>query len=196
MHQNVMENIWLGRYPIKNGFIDEKKMYDDTKAALRALELDIDPHIRMKDIPVSKRQMLEICRAVSCQARILVLDEPTSSQALSSLDERYIRVATGSIGPIPNLVIIFAILAVITWVVWNKTSFGKSMFAVGGNKEAAEVAGINVVKTIIGVFMYAGVMYGIAAFLEGARIQSVGTATGAIIVLAVAIDVRKYIEKK
>lgn len=89
MHQNVMENIWLGRYPVRNGFIDEKKMYDDTKEALRKLELDINPHIRMKDIPVSKRQMLEICRAVSCQARILVLDEPTRGIDVGSKYEIY-----------------------------------------------------------------------------------------------------------
>ncbi|MCR4744001.1 MAG: sugar ABC transporter ATP-binding protein [Lachnospiraceae bacterium] len=81
MHQNVMENIWLGRYPIKNGFIDNKKMYDDTKAALDELEIDIDPNTLIKDISVSMRQMLEICRAVSYRARILVLDEPTSSLA-------------------------------------------------------------------------------------------------------------------
>lgn len=81
MHQNVMENIWLGRYPKKNGFIDDKKMYEDTKAALATLEIDIDPRTRMEDISVSTRQMLEICRAVSCRARILVLDEPTSSLA-------------------------------------------------------------------------------------------------------------------
>ena len=60
----------------------------------------------------------------------------------------------------------------------NKTRFGKNMFAVGGNSEAAEVSGVSVTKTIMGVFLYAGLMYGIASFLEGARIQSVGTATG------------------
>ena len=73
-------------------------------------------------------------------------------------------------------VIIFLLLGVVTWIVWNKTRFGKNMFAVGGNSEAAEVSGVSVTKTIMGVFLYAGLMYGIASFLEGARIQSVGTA--------------------
>ncbi len=89
MHQNVMENIWLGRYPKKLGFIDNKKMYDDTKAALDELEIDINPNTLMKDISVSTRQMLEICRAVSCRARILVLDEPTSSLADDEVDHLF-----------------------------------------------------------------------------------------------------------
>lgn len=114
---------------------------------------------------------------------IYIENQPSgSTQALSSLDPRYVNIATGSIDvfgmKIPYLVIIFAVLAVVTWMVWNKTRFGKNMFAVGGNMEAAEVSGVSVTKTIIGVFVYAGVMYGIASFLEGARIQSVGTNTG------------------
>jgi len=94
----------------------------------------------------------------------------------------YLALATGSIDifgfKLPYLVIIFLLLGVLTWLVWNKTRFGKNMFAVGGNSEAAEVSGVSVTKTIMGVFLYAGLMYGIASFLEGARIQSVGTATG------------------
>jgi len=105
-----------------------------------------------------------------------------STQALSSFDEKYVKLATASIKigsvKIPWLVIIFLLLAAFTWVMWNKTTFGKNMFAVGGNTEAAEVSGISVTKTIMAVFIYAGVMYGIGSFLEGARIQSVGTNTG------------------
>ncbi len=89
MHQNVMENIWLGRYPKKNGFIDDKKMYNDTKSLLDAFEIDIDPHTLMKDISVSMRQLLEICRAISYQARILVLDEPTSSLADNEVEHLF-----------------------------------------------------------------------------------------------------------
>ena len=114
---------------------------------------------------------------------IYIENQPSgSTQALSSLDARYVRIATGSFKlfglEIPYLVIVFAVLAFLTWVVWNKTRFGKNMFAVGGNTEAAEVSGVSVTKTIMGVFMFAGILYGIAAFLEGARIQSVGTSTG------------------
>lgn len=110
---------------------------------------------------------------------IYIENQPSgSTQALSSLDPRYVGIATGSLFGIPYLVLIFAGLAVLTWIVWNKTRFGKNMFAVGGNTEAAEVSGVSVTKTIIGVFCYAGLLYGIASFLEGARIQSVGTSTG------------------
>ena len=114
---------------------------------------------------------------------IYIENQPSgSTQALSSLDQRYLALATGSVDifgfKLPYLVIIFLLLGVLTWLVWNKTRFGKNMFAVGGNAEAAEVSGVSVTKTIMGVFLYAGLMYGIASFLEGARIQSVGTATG------------------
>ena len=114
---------------------------------------------------------------------IYIENQPSgSTQALSSLDQRYLALATGSVDifgfKLPYLVLIFLLLGVVTWIVWNKTRFGKNMFAVGGNSEAAEVSGVSVTKTIMGVFLYAGLMYGIASFLEGARIQSVGTATG------------------
>jgi len=52
------------------------------------------------------------------------------------------------------------------------------MFAVGGNEEAAAVSGVNVTKTIMGVYIIAGIAYGIGAFLEAARVQSVSTSTG------------------
>ena len=65
------------------------------------------------------------------------------------------------------------------WFLWNKTRFGKNMFAVGSNSEAANVSGVNVTATIILVFTLAGVMYGITGFIEAARISSNSAATGA-----------------
>ena len=56
------------------------------------------------------------------------------------------------------------------WIVWNKTKFGKYMFAVGGNPEAAKVSGVNVIKTQIMVYAIAGMMYAFAAALEVGRI--------------------------
>ena len=64
------------------------------------------------------------------------------------------------------------------WVIWNKTKFGKNMFAVGSNEEAARVSGVNVFMTILMVFVLAGVMYGITGFIEGARIASCSANTG------------------
>ena len=64
------------------------------------------------------------------------------------------------------------------WIIWNKTTFGKNMFAVGSNEEAANVSGVNVFWTIVLVFVLAGVMYGITGFIEGARIASCSANTG------------------
>lgn len=105
-----------------------------------------------------------------------------TAQALSTFDQGFLNVAAGAfnIGSIrvPIVVIYFAILAVIVWIIWNKTTLGKNMFAVGGNTEAAAVSGVNVAKTIMLVYLMAGVLYGISSFLEAARITSVGANTG------------------
>ncbi len=105
-----------------------------------------------------------------------------TAQALSTFDPTFLNIAAGAIYigelRIPLVVIYFIVLAVIMWVIWNKTKLGKNMFAVGGNTEAAAVSGVNVAKTIMLVYLMAGVLYGIASFLEAARITSVGANTG------------------
>ena len=79
LKRSVMDNIWLGRYPKKGPMVDEKKMYDDTKALFDKLEIDVDPKRIMSTMPVSQRQMAEIAKAVSFNSKIIVFDEPTSS---------------------------------------------------------------------------------------------------------------------
>lgn len=75
--------------------------------------------------------------------------------------------------------IIYAIVAIfVMWVVWNKTVFGKNLFAVGGNPEAARVSGVNVTKTLITVYIISGIMYAIGGFLEAARIGSASNNLG------------------
>ena len=105
-----------------------------------------------------------------------------TAQALSTFDPNFLSIAAGAIYlgevRIPLVVIYFLILAAIVWVIWNKTKLGKNMFAVGGNTEAAAVSGVNVAKTIMLVYLMAGVLYGIASFLEAARITAVGANTG------------------
>lgn len=105
-----------------------------------------------------------------------------SAQALSTLDRRFVNVANGSFNvfgiDIPYLIVYFLLSAVVVYFIWNYTRLGKNMFAVGGNQAAAEVSGVNVTKTIFGVYLVAGVLYGIGAFLEAARVQSVSSATG------------------
>lgn len=69
--------------------------------------------------------------------------------------------------------LIFAIIGIaVVWFIWNKTKFGKNMYAVGGNPEAASVSGINVFWVTMGVFILAGILYGVGGFLESVRIGS------------------------
>jgi len=79
LDRSVMENLWLGRFPEKTIMVDERKMYDDTKMLLAELAIDIDPLQKLGDLPVSMRQMVEIVKAISYDAKIVVMDEPTSS---------------------------------------------------------------------------------------------------------------------
>jgi len=79
---------------------------------------------------------------------------------------------------LPNYVFYSIAITAIIWFIWNKTAFGKNMFAVGSNPEAANVSGVNVSKTIILVFVLAGIMYGLTGFIEAARIGSNSAATG------------------
>ncbi|MBD8960544.1 MAG: beta-methylgalactoside transporter, partial [Clostridiales bacterium] len=85
-----------------------------------------------------------------------------------------------SSGPVtvPRYVLYSTIITAIVWVIWNKTAFGKNMYAVGSNEEAANVSGVNVFLTIILVFVLAGAMYGVTGFIEGARIASCSANTG------------------
>lgn len=76
---SVMDNIWLGRYPKKGLFVDHDKMYRDTKEIFDELDIDIDPKIEVAKLSVSQRQMVEIAKAFSYNARIVIMDEPTSS---------------------------------------------------------------------------------------------------------------------
>lgn len=77
--RNVLDNIWLGRFPMKGLFVDEKKMYEDTVRIFKDLDIEVDPRMKVADLSVSQRQMIEIAKAVSYNSKIIVMDEPTSS---------------------------------------------------------------------------------------------------------------------
>ena len=80
LKRNVMDNIWLGRYPKIGGImVNERKIYNDTLEVFKELEIDVDPKRIMSTMPVSQRQMVEIAKAVSFNSKIIVFDEPTSS---------------------------------------------------------------------------------------------------------------------
>ncbi len=88
-------------------------------------------------------------------------------------------VINGELVTFPKLIIPAAIAIVVAWFIWNKTTFGKNMYAVGGNAEAASVSGISVFWVTMGVFIMAGIFYGCGAFLEAFRANaSAGTGQG------------------
>ena len=111
-----------------------------------------------------------------------------NGQPLAGLDERFTTFVTGKWFSItagngqevvvPRYVLYAIILTVIMWFIWNKTTFGKNIFAVGSNAEAANVSGVSVFKTTIMVHTLAGCMYGITGFIESARIASNTSNTG------------------
>ncbi|WLS80246.1 galactose/methyl galactoside ABC transporter ATP-binding protein MglA [Erwinia pyri] len=79
LQRTVMDNMWLGRYPRKGFFVDHDKMYRDTKAIFDELDIDIDPRDKVITLSVSQMQMVEIAKAFSYDAKIVIMDEPTSS---------------------------------------------------------------------------------------------------------------------
>ncbi len=99
---------------------------------------------------------------------------PNNSQPIGGLREDFTALGTGYIGPsgpysIPYIVIIALVVTVLVWVLFNKTTIGKYLYAIGGNPQAAKVSGINVVGVLIFVYTFAGAMYGLAGLLEAAR---------------------------
>jgi methyl-galactoside transport system permease protein len=102
-------------------------------------------------------------------------------QPIGSLDQTYssfIQVLDIFGFEIPLLVVYAGLVSVVMWVIWNKTTFGKNMFAVGGNPEAAKISGVSVMKTTVLVYLLAGLLYGIGGYLEVARVGSVNSAFG------------------
>ena len=77
--RSVMENIWLGRFPLGITGVNHKKMYRDTLQIFKELNIDIDPKAIIRTLSVSQRQMVEIAKAVSFDSKVIVFDEPTSS---------------------------------------------------------------------------------------------------------------------
>lgn len=102
---------------------------------------------------------------------------------ISGLSDAYKEAVNGSIlrlgsTPIPNFVWYAIVLSIVMWFIWNKTRFGKNMFACGSNPDAANVSGVDAAKNTMMVFILAGIMYSITGFIEAARIGSNSPSTG------------------
>ena len=88
-HLSVAENIFLGRELIKNGRLDNERMNQETKEILHKLNIDIDPREQVSERAVSKQQRVEIAKALSQNATVLIMDEPTSALTSKEIDELF-----------------------------------------------------------------------------------------------------------
>ena len=79
LDRTVTDNLFLGRYPTNFGIVDEIKMFESASSLFSSLNMNVNPKTIMRTMSVSQRQMVEIAKAVSYNAKLIVLDEPTSS---------------------------------------------------------------------------------------------------------------------
>lgn len=99
-------------------------------------------------------------------------------QPIGGFDPIWEQFIIGEFLGVPLLIIYAIMITILMWFIWNKTTFGKNMYAVGGNPEAAKISGVSVVKTTVMVYILAGLLYGLGGYLEVARIGSASNATG------------------
>ncbi len=104
-----------------------------------------------------------ICRAA---AKIF------TSRPVSNLSEGYRWLGSGSIGPIPVIVVVFVLIMIVAWFLLTQTRFGKSLYAIGGNSQAAKVAGINVERNLTMAYVWCGFCAGLAGILLAGRAGS------------------------
>ncbi len=88
-HLSVAENMFLGREMVGKGILDNRKMRQEAKHILNELKIDIDPDQTVGDLPVSKQQMVEIAKALSIHAKILIMDEPTSALTAREIEDLF-----------------------------------------------------------------------------------------------------------
>lgn len=103
----------------------------------------------------------------------------TNGTPVSGMDDAFNWIGQGFIGPVPTSVLIMVILFIITWVLLNKTIFGRHIYAVGGNEHAAVASGIKSKMVIRKAFLLDGLITGVAACVFMAR-QASGTPAGGI----------------
>ncbi len=100
----------------------------------------------------------------------------TKGVSFGAIDPNIPKMFIPQAGAVPTIILWAVAAIIIVWFVWNKTKFGKYLYAVGGNQEAAAVSGISVFKVTLGAFMIAGCLYGFGAWLECMRMVGSGSA--------------------
>ena len=88
-HLSIAENIFLGREKLRFGLLSDKQMRKETEKILKRLNIHLDPETPVRDLPVSKQQMVEIAKAVSSNAKVLIMDEPTSALTASEITDLF-----------------------------------------------------------------------------------------------------------
>ena len=110
-------------------------------------------------------------------------NEICNSNPVSGFDDFFSKFCQGTvrIGNLSLSYLMFYAIAVviIMWIIWNRTTLGKNMFAIGGNREAAKVCGVNVKKTMIIIYIIAGILYAFGGVLEAGRTGSANSTMGA-----------------
>ncbi len=117
---------------------------------------------------------------ISTMANMLVifglLTYATKGISFGAIESSIPKAMIPQIGKFPT-VILWAVAAIaVVWFIWNKTTFGKNLYAVGGNPEAAAVSGISVFRVTVGAFILAGILYGFGGWLECMRVTGSGSA--------------------
>lgn len=103
---------------------------------------------------------------------LFMAKEPNNSQPLAGYQESFTKFGTGSVMGINYLIIVSVVLMIMVYIVLNKTTLGKNIYATGGNREAAQVAGINTYKVDLFVYMLSGALAAFAGCMVAARTGS------------------------
>ena len=117
---------------------------------------------------------------ISTMANMLVIfglvTYSTKGVSFGAIDPSIPGMIIPRIGKFPTIILWAVAAVVIVWFIWNKTTFGKNLYAVGGNAEAAAVSGISVFRVTVGAFILAGILYGFGSWLECIRMVGSGSA--------------------
>ena len=117
---------------------------------------------------------------ISTMANMLIIfglvTYATKGVSFGSIESTIPNMIIPRINGFPTIILWAVAAVIIVWFIWNKTTFGKNLYAVGGNSEAAAVSGISVFKVTVGAFILAGILYGFGSWLECARMFGSGSA--------------------
>ena len=117
---------------------------------------------------------------ISTMANMLVIfglvTYATKGVSFGSIEATIPNMIIPKVNGFPTIILWALAAIVIVWFIWNKTTFGKNLYAVGGNPEAAAVSGISVFAVTVGAFVMAGILYGFGSWLECARMVGSGSA--------------------